>query len=94
MSTLIFSANRRLLSVRGPCIAEDRVHLVDAVEAFARSGQRLIVDFSRTAMVPRSVADSLIVCCRRLEGADKHVTVVTQPGSPVERMFQMAGSQD
>lgn len=81
MSTLSYEPGHRRLRVTGACGREDADRLREAVSAYARQGETLIVDLTGVTDVASDVGRALLDARR---SAACRVTFLRKSGSPVD----------
>ncbi|GAA4715153.1 hypothetical protein [Nocardioides conyzicola] len=81
MSTLSYEPAQRRLRVSGACGREDAARLREAVSAYARPGETLIVDLTAVTDATSDVGRALLDARRT---AACRVTLLRKSGSPVD----------
>jgi len=86
MSTIIFTASRDPVTVRGPSLEADLRYLLDALRCVGPTAESLILDLTHVDALSRHATVLLLQTCSEVTARGIELRVTTRPGSPAERM--------
>jgi hypothetical protein len=88
MSTIIFTASRHRVTVRGLHLEADLPYLLDALRCFGPHSGWLVLDLTHVRILSRHVTSSLLQVCSELEVQGVELRILTRPSSAAERMLE------